>query len=100
MPFTQSAATRIPRSGIRTLMELALRDPQAIHLEIGEPDAVTAPHIVDAAHAAAQAGLTGYTSSVGSPALRAAFAGHYASTTLAASVPSPPGRSMGYRPLL
>ncbi|MGN8245482.1 pyridoxal phosphate-dependent aminotransferase [Cellulomonas soli] len=80
MSLTQSPATRIPRSGIRTLMELALRDPQAIHLEIGEPDAVTAPHIVEAAHAAAVAGRTGYTSSTGLPALRAAFAERVTST--------------------
>ncbi|GAA3821291.1 pyridoxal phosphate-dependent aminotransferase [Cellulomonas soli] len=80
MPLTQSAVAHIPRSGIRTLMELALRDPQAIHLEIGEPDAVTAPHIVEAAHAAAVSGRTGYTSSTGLPALRAAFADRVTAT--------------------
>lgn len=64
----------MPRSGIRTLMDLALRDPQALHLEIGEPDQVPAPHVVEAAAAAARDGRTGYTSSTGIPALRAAAA--------------------------
>lgn len=69
-----SPVSRIPRSGIRTLMDLALRDPAAIHLEIGEPDAAPAPHVVEAVAAAARDGRTGYTSSVGLPALRAAVA--------------------------
>jgi len=55
-------------------MDLALRDPRAIHLEIGEPDAVPAPHVVEAVAAAARDGRTGYTSSVGLEALRAAAA--------------------------
>lgn len=69
-----SPVARIPRSGIRTLMDLALRDPQAIHLEIGEPDAVPAPHVVEAVAAAARDGRTGYTSSTGLGTLRAAAA--------------------------
>ena len=62
------------RSGIRTLMELALRDPDCLRLEIGEPDVPTPPHVVEAAAADARAGHTHYTSSVGSPELRAALA--------------------------
>ncbi len=73
-PAPTSPALRVPRSGIRTLMDLALRDPAALHLEIGEPDQVPAAHVVDAAAAAALAGQTGYTSSIGIPALRAAAA--------------------------
>ncbi|AEE46164.1 pyridoxal phosphate-dependent aminotransferase [Cellulomonas fimi] len=69
-----SPTLHIPRSGIRTLMELANRDPEALHLEIGEPDATTAPHVVDAAARAAHDGLAGYTASTGIPALRAAAA--------------------------
>ena len=69
-----SPVARIPRSGIRTLMDLALGDPRAIHLEIGEPDAVPADHVLEAVAAAARDGRTGYTSSTGLPALRAAAA--------------------------
>ena len=69
MPRTaaSSPAARIPRSGIRTLMELALQDPAALHLEIGEPDAAPAAHVVEAAAAAGRDGRTGYTSSTGMP---------------------------------
>lgn len=74
IPAPTSPALRVPRSGIRTLMDLALRDPQALHLEIGEPDAPVAPHVVEAAAAAGREGRTGYTSSTGLPALRAAVA--------------------------
>jgi aspartate aminotransferase len=74
MPAPTSPALRVPRSGIRTLMDLALRDPQALHLEIGEPDQGVAAHVVEAAAAAGREGRTGYTSSTGLPALRAAVA--------------------------
>ena len=74
IPAPTSAALRVPRSGIRTLMDLALRDPEALHLEIGEPDQGVAPHVVEADAAAGREGRTGYTSSVGLPALRAAVA--------------------------
>lgn len=62
------------RSGIRALMELALTDPQAVRLEIGEPDIPTPAHIVDAALADARAGMVGYTSSAGMADLRQALA--------------------------
>jgi aspartate aminotransferase len=55
-------------------MELALRDPQALHLEIGEPDQGPVPHVVEAIERAAREGRTGYTSSTGLPELRAAAA--------------------------
>jgi aspartate/methionine/tyrosine aminotransferase len=74
IPAPTSPALRVPRSGIRTLMDLALRDPLALHLEIGEPDQGVAPHVLEAAAAAGRDGRTGYTSSVGLPALRAAVA--------------------------
>lgn len=73
-PAASSPVARIPRSGIRTLMDLALRDPQAIHLEIGEPDAPVPPHVVAAVEAAARDGRTGYTASLGLDALRVAAA--------------------------
>jgi len=74
VPISTSPATRIHRSGIRTLMELAMRDPEAIRLEIGEPDATTPAHVVAAAARDAAAGHTAYTSSTGEPELRAALA--------------------------
>lgn len=74
MPVITSPVAQIPRSGIRMLMELALRDPQAIRLEVGEPDTSTPPHVIAAAAQDALAGHTGYTSSVGSAELRAALA--------------------------
>ena len=74
MPITSSPVATIPRSGIRTLMELALADPEAIRLEIGEPDLTTPDHIIEAAAADARAGHTGYSSSVGLAELREALA--------------------------
>lgn len=74
MPISTSPVTRMHRSGIRTLMELAMRDPEAIRLEIGEPDVPTPAHVVAAATRDAAAGHTAYTSSTGTPELRAALA--------------------------
>lgn len=74
MPTISSPVADIPRSGIRMLMELALRDPSAIRLEVGEPDTTTPAHVIDAAARDAHAGHTAYTSSVGAPDLRAALA--------------------------
>ncbi len=74
IPAPTSPALRVPRSGIRTLMDLALRDPDALHLEIGEPDQGVAAHVIEAAAAAGREGRTGYTSSTGLPGLRAAVA--------------------------
>ncbi len=65
---------RMSRSGIRALMELALADPQAIRLEVGEPAQTTPTVVMDAAFADARAGHTHYTSSAGSDDLRAALA--------------------------
>lgn len=81
MPTTSSPVAAIPRSGIRTLMELALLDPQAIRLEVGEPDQPTPAHVIDAAGADAHAGHTGYSSSTGLPELRAALASRVTRTT-------------------
>jgi aspartate aminotransferase len=62
-------------------MEEALRDPLALHLEIGEPDQLAPAHAVEAAGRACRAGLTGYTSSQGMPELREVVAAHVAATT-------------------
>ena len=64
----------MPVSRIREIMELAWRDSEAIHLEVGEPDFPTAEHIVEAAHQAARAGRTRYAPNAGLPDLREALA--------------------------
>ena len=69
-----SIASSMPVSRIREVMELAWQDPQAIHLEVGEPDFPTPSHIVEAAHEAAQAGHTRYAPNAGLPELREALA--------------------------
>lgn len=64
----------MPRSGIREVMELAERVPEIIHLEVGEPDFPTPPHVVEAAARAARDGYTKYTPSRGFLSLREALA--------------------------
>lgn len=64
----------MPRSGIRAVMDLAAAVPDALHLEVGEPNFPTPPHIVEAAAVAAREGHTKYTPSRGYPALREAIA--------------------------
>jgi aspartate aminotransferase len=71
MIAAEVAAT--PASGIRALANAAWACPDAIHLELGEPDFPTPPHIVEAAASAARAGHTRYGPSVGTPALRDAI---------------------------
>jgi len=48
-----------------------------VHLEIGEPDFATPPHIVAAAEAAIEDGYTHYTPAGGIPEVRATVAEHY-----------------------
>ena len=64
----------MPVSRIREVMELAWADPEAIHLEVGEPDFPTPEHVVEAAHEAARKGLTRYAPNAGIPVLREALA--------------------------
>jgi aspartate aminotransferase len=68
------AAAGMPRSGIREIMDAALGRADVIRLEVGEPDFPTPAHIVEAAHAAALEGHTGYVGSAGIPQLRDALA--------------------------
>lgn len=60
----------LPRSGIREVMDLVLRMPDAIRLEIGDPDFGTPEHIIEGAARAARAGFTHYTPSAGLASLR------------------------------
>jgi len=67
-------ATGVQQSGARKIMDLANQIPDAIHLEIGEPDFTAAPHVVRAAVRAIRAGLTQYPPTSGLPALREGLA--------------------------
>ena len=69
-----SIASSMPVSRIREIMELAWGDPEAIHLEVGEPDFPTPEHVVEAAHEAARVGRTRYAPNAGLPELREALA--------------------------
>jgi aspartate aminotransferase len=69
-----SIAGSMPVSRIREVMDLAWKDPEAIHLEVGEPDFPTPEHVVEAAHRAARMGLTRYAPNAGVPELREALA--------------------------
>jgi aspartate aminotransferase len=64
----------LPVQAIREVMELAWAQPDAIHLEVGEPDFPTPEHVVEAAARAAREGHTRYTPNAGIPALREALA--------------------------
>jgi len=69
-----SVAGSMPVSRIREVMELAWKDPEAIHLEVGEPNFPTPEHVVEAAHRAARMGLTRYAPNAGISELREALA--------------------------
>ena len=53
------------RSGIREMMDLADVADDGLHLEIGEPDFPTPPHVIRAAAQAMQDGQVKYTLSRG-----------------------------------
>ena len=71
-PLARNAVS-MPRSRIREIMHLAMDMPEAIHLEVGEPDFPTPEHVVEAACAAARAGFTRYTPNAGVTSLRDAI---------------------------
>ncbi|GLL02210.1 pyridoxal phosphate-dependent aminotransferase [Dactylosporangium matsuzakiense] len=71
-PAISPEVASTPASGIRAVANAAWAVPGAVHLEFGEPDFPTPPHIVEAAHAAALAGHTRYGPSAGLPAMREA----------------------------
>jgi aspartate/methionine/tyrosine aminotransferase len=52
-----------------------------VHLEIGEPDFATPPHIIAAAEAAIEDGYTHYTPAGGLPEVREGVAAHYSRRT-------------------
>jgi aspartate aminotransferase len=66
-----SAPLRAARhSGIREISGLAGATPGAIRLEVGQPDHLTPPHIVEAAKRALDGGWHGYTPTAGLASLR------------------------------
>jgi aspartate aminotransferase/aminotransferase len=78
MRGTSKLANSIERSGIRDLMDLARSmSGEIIHLEVGEPNFTTPPHIIEAAFEQAAAGATHYTPSPGIAPLRQAIADRY-----------------------
>lgn len=68
-----ATAAAVPGSGIREIVMLAYGRTDVVHLEIGEPDFATPPHVV-AAGDEALATANRYTPSAGVPLLRAAIA--------------------------
>ncbi len=72
---TRPAATFAMAARARALREAG---QSVISLAIGEPDLPTPDHVIEAAHAAAQAGQTKYPPVTGTPALRAAVARKFA----------------------
>lgn len=82
-PVSRRADT-MPRSAIREIMALAAGRDDVIHLEVGEPDFTTPPHIIEGAFEAARRGATKYTANVGMPSLREAVAARMSKRTGAA----------------
>ncbi len=57
--------------------ELEAQGRDIVHMELGEPDFRTPPHIIDAAFHAAEDGFTGYTPAEGLIELREALSSYY-----------------------
>ncbi|MGA2664982.1 MAG: pyridoxal phosphate-dependent aminotransferase [Nitrososphaerales archaeon] len=72
--FVSERISSIPTSGIRVIFEKASKIPDAIRMEVGEPDFETPALIGDAAKRAIDEGFTHYTSASGTPELRQAIA--------------------------
>ncbi len=73
MPHLAPHAASMPGSGVRHILEIALRRPGSIILAVGEPGETVAPHILDAAAEAWTAGAVKYTPNGGILPLREAI---------------------------
>ena len=73
MPEMAPHIARMPGSGVRHILERALRRPGTIVLAVGEPGEVAGATVRDAAAAAWTAGAIRYTPNGGIPALREAI---------------------------
>ena len=79
MPQLADHAQRMPRSGIREVMDLAWSLPgPVIGLHVGEPSFATPEHVLDGARRALDRAETRYVPNAGIPALREAIAGKVA----------------------
>nr|WP_010132179.1 pyridoxal phosphate-dependent aminotransferase [Microbulbifer agarilyticus] len=76
-PVWNPALLTIPVPGIRKMVNMAASMEDVIHLSIGQPDAPTPPHVVQATVDALNAGQTGYTMDAGLPELLDALAEYY-----------------------
>ena len=75
MPALSAHALRLPRSGIREVMDLAwAMEGPVIGLHVGEPSFATPEHVLDGARRALAEGATRYVSNAGIPPLRVALA--------------------------
>ncbi|MEW6399800.1 MAG: pyridoxal phosphate-dependent aminotransferase [Bacillota bacterium] len=74
MVVLSGRTTLLPASPIRAMMAQAACYPDAVRLEMGEPDFTTPVPYMEAAFAAARAGATHYTPTLGLPELRRAIA--------------------------
>jgi len=80
-------AERMSRIGVESAFDVLVRaraleaqGRSVIHLEIGEPDFPTPPHVVEAAKTALDQGWTHYGPTQGQPELREAIAAHISRT--------------------
>jgi len=80
-------AERMSRIGVESAFDVLVRaraleatGKSVVHLEIGEPDFPTPPHVVEAAKKALDEGWTHYGPTQGYPDLRAAIATHISTT--------------------
>lgn len=87
-------ANRMGQLGTESAFEVLAKAKQLeaqgrsiIHLEIGQPDFPTAPHICEAAYQAMKDGYTGYGPAAGLPELRTAIADHIVNTRQVAVSP-------------
>jgi len=86
-PRISGRIERLPRSGIRAVMEQALRLPDVVRLDIGDPDFPTPAHVVEAAAKAAHDGFTHYSPGIGLESLRALIADKVAERNAVACTP-------------
>jgi aspartate aminotransferase len=74
MPRLSSRLSSLPYSGVRRMMDLAMRTPGALRLEAGDPDLMTPRHITESTLRWAAASQAGYPPTAGLPELRSAIA--------------------------
>ena len=73
MKALSQACVKLPPHGVREIMVRSARIPNAIHLEVGEPNVDTPLHIREAAVEAIHGGYTRYTHNLGLLSLREAI---------------------------